>query len=158
MTGAAGHEERLPNDGLTPRPSSPGVSARMSRHPRRDTRPELRLRQALHRLGLRYRTHLPVPGAHRRSIDIAFTRRRVAVFVDGCFWHGCPAHGSKPAANRQWWEEKLASNIQRDADTGRILRLQGWAVIRIWEHTATQEAVQTVVKALESADASAGRG
>lgn len=89
-----------------PHASSAAVSARMSRHPRRDTGPELVLRRALHAAGLRYRVGYPVPGLPRRTIDIAFTRAKVAVFVDGCFWHGCEQHRTVPTANGAWWAEK----------------------------------------------------
>ena len=89
----------------------------MSVAPRRDTAPELALRRALHAAGYRYRVVHPVPGNRRRSIDIAFTRAGVAVFVDGCFWHGCPEHGTRPRANSDWWSTKLAANHARDEDT-----------------------------------------
>jgi DNA mismatch endonuclease (patch repair protein) len=81
-------------------PSSVQVSERMSKHPRRDTGPELELRRLLHTAGLRYRVQYPVPGWKRRTIDIAFTRRKVAVFINGCFWHGCTKHRGVPASNR----------------------------------------------------------
>jgi len=83
---------------------------------------------------MRYRVQLPVPGNRRRKIDIAFTRARVAIFVDGCFWHGCPEHGTRPATNREWWDWKLERNQDRDKDTDRLLADQGWRVIRVWEH------------------------
>jgi DNA mismatch endonuclease, patch repair protein len=106
----------------------------MSRQRTRDTAPELILRKRLHALGLRYRVSWPVPGIRRRSIDIAFTRARVAVFIDGCFWHGCPSHKNIPAANNAWWAAKLATNRARDAATGEHLQDLGWTVIRTWEH------------------------
>ncbi|WP_082570751.1 very short patch repair endonuclease [Cellulomonas sp. Root485] len=106
----------------------------MSLARRRDTAPELALRRALHALGLRYRVAFPVPGQRRRSIDVAFTRARVAVFVDGCFWHGCPLHGTSPRLNSRWWTQKLEANQARDQDTNRILGELGWIVIRVWEH------------------------
>lgn len=122
-------------------PSSAAVSARMSRHPRRDTRPELALRRGLHAAGHRYRVHYPVPGKPRRTIDIAFTRKRLALFVDGCFWHGCPEHGGIPSANSEWWREKLLKNKSRDANTDEHLRGLGWRVIRVWEHEGVGEAL-----------------
>jgi len=117
----------------------------MSRHPRRDTGPELHLRKLLHHAGLRYRVVYPVPGMPRRTIDIAFTRRRVAVFVDGCFWHGCPEHGSAPVANAEWWAAKLKRNAERDLETTAQLRRLGWQVIRLWEHESPEEMLHAVL-------------
>lgn len=131
-----------------PGASSPGVSARMSRAPRRDTAPELALRQVLHAAGLRYRVAYPVPGRSRRTIDIAFTKRKVAVFVDGCFWHGCPEHGTEPASNSEWWRTKLAANQARDLDTTRHLVADGWVVLRFWEHEAPDDSAHQVFRAL----------
>ncbi|MCL2092552.1 MAG: very short patch repair endonuclease [Micrococcales bacterium] len=102
--------------------------------PRRDTAPELALRRALHAAGLRYRVGFPVPGQRRRTIDVAFTRAQVAVFVDGCFWHGCPEHGTQPQSNSAWWTTKLSANQARDRDTDRVLAEAGWTVLRVWEH------------------------
>lgn len=118
----------------TPLASSPGVSARMSAQRRLDTRPELALRRLLHASGCRYRVQWRTPLLPRRSIDVAFPGRRVAVFVDGCFWHGCPEHGTQPKANGVWWSAKLRRNRERDADTDQVLRDAGWTVLRIWEH------------------------
>jgi DNA mismatch endonuclease (patch repair protein) len=131
-----------------PVPSSPEVSARMSRHPRRDTGPELALRRLLHAAGYRYRVVYPVPGLPRRSIDIAFTRARVAVFVDGCFWHGCAQHRQVPSSNKAWWAEKLDKNRARDEATTARLREAGWTVLRFWEHTAPMEALAVIVETL----------
>lgn len=122
-------------------------------HPRRDTGPELAVRRLLHAAGERYRVNYPVPGMPRRTIDIAFTRARVAVFIDGCFWHGCPDHGQFPASNREWWVDKLAKNQKRDADTSAVLIKVGWRVIRSWEHQAaadTAERIQLELRALRS--------
>lgn len=116
------------------RPTDQAFSAKMSSLARKDTAPELRLRAQLFRLGLRYRLQLPVPGSRRRRIDLAFTRQRVAVFIDGCYWHGCPEHGTRPARNREWWDWKIQRNRDRDADTNRVLTEQGWRVVRVWEH------------------------
>ena len=140
-----------------PGSSSPQVSARMSRAARRETAPELALRRALHADGYRFRVVHPVPGNRRRSIDIAFTRARVAVFVDGCFWHGCPEHGTQPRANSAWWTAKLAANRTRDADTDRLLREAGWQVVRVWEHEPVEQAVAAVVAALEGAGQANGQ-
>lgn len=92
------------------------------------------LRRELHARGLRYRVNFPLPGMPRRRADIAFTRAKVAVFVDGCFWHGCPEHGTAPKNNATWWATKLARNAERDRETDRHLRDAGWAVVRVWEH------------------------
>ena len=132
-----------------PGSSSPVVSARMSRQGRRDTGPEVALRRALHARGLRFRVVYPVPGQRRRTIDIAFTRRKVAVLVDGCFWHGCPEHGVKPRSNSSWWREKLAANHARDRDTDRLLGEAGWAVVRIWEHEPVERATRMVLDVVD---------
>lgn len=129
-------------------PSSPEVSAQMSRHPRRDTGPELELRRLLYAAGLRYRVQYPVPGFRRRTIDVAFTRSRVAVFIDGCFWHGCAEHRGVPASNHEWWRQKLTKNAARDAETDDHLRRHGWRVIRLWEHEVANDAFDRVLEAL----------
>jgi DNA mismatch endonuclease (patch repair protein) len=115
-------------------PSSPEVSAQMSRFPRRDTVPEVAVRRLLHARGLRYRVNVPVPGLPRRTIDVAFTRLKIAVFIDGCYWHGCPDHGRMPRSNREWWTEKLRRNKARDIQTASHLEGLGWAVLRFWAH------------------------
>src|SRR5690606_14685991 len=94
-------------------PSSPGVSARMSRQASKDTGAELAVRRLLHAAGLRYRVEYPVPGMARRRIDVAFTRAKVAVLIDGCFWHGCPEHATHPKSNADWWRTKLDRNMAR---------------------------------------------
>ncbi|MFI7596618.1 very short patch repair endonuclease [Actinoplanes sp. NPDC049681] len=127
-----------------PTPSSAGVSDRMSRQRRRDTTPEVAIRKLLHARGFRFRVTMPVPGMPRRSIDIAFTRARVAVFVDGCFWHVCPVHRTSPAANSDWWSKKLATNQERDVATNEHLRDLGWRVVRIWEHEDPNEAADRI--------------
>jgi DNA mismatch endonuclease (patch repair protein) len=132
-----------------PRPSSKAVSARMSKQKRRDTEPELQLRRALHAQGLRFRVCQKVPGYPRRTIDIAFTRRRVAVFVDGCFWHACPEHATWPIASQDWWARKLRANVERDRETDAALEAQGWLVVRVWEHEALGSVVQRITAALD---------
>lgn len=122
--------------GPHPGASSPSVRARMSTARRRDTKPELDVRRILHARGLRYRVNYPAPGLPRRTIDIAFTRSKVAVFLDGCFWHGCPEHATLPRANSGWWLVKLRQNVDRDANTNHVLELAGWRVLRYWEHEA----------------------
>lgn len=118
---------------------------------RRDTGAELALRRALHSRGLRYRVTYPVPGQRRRTIDVAFTRAKVAVFVDGCFWHGCPEHGTMPRSNSEWWTTKLAANHARDRDTDRVLEAQGWTVVRVWEHESPDLAAMRVVDIVNTA-------
>ncbi|MEV0135417.1 very short patch repair endonuclease [Dactylosporangium sp. NPDC050688] len=114
--------------------SSTRVSAQMSRHPRKDTQPELALRRLLFGRGFRYRVHRPVPGLPRRTVDVVFPRVKVAVFVDGCFWHGCPEHGMVPKSNREWWQKKLDGNRGRDLETSAHLVRLGWDVLRFWAH------------------------
>lgn len=116
----------------------------MSTARRRDTAPETALRRELHARGLRYRVAYPIPGQRRRTIDAAFTRARLAVFVDGCFWHGCPEHGNRPRANSAWWEAKLATNMERDRDTDRLLSELGWTVLRFWEHEDPLRAAEMI--------------
>ncbi|WP_181011384.1 very short patch repair endonuclease [Streptomyces sp. SM10] len=130
-------------------PSSPGVSARMSRQARRDTKPEVAVRKLLHAAGYRFRVNARVPSMPRRTIDIAFTRAKVAVMIDGCFWHGCPAHATQPKSNAQWWREKLDRNMARDRETTEHLTAAGWTVLRFWEHEAPDGAAELVAAAVE---------
>ena len=114
----------------------------------RDTKPELAVRRAVHALGLRYRVNArPVQG-FRRTADLLFTRVKVAVFVDGCFWHGCPDHHSVARTNADYWAQKVAKNRVRDRDTDRALREAGWTVVRIWEHESPDDAAQQVAAAV----------
>lgn len=116
----------------------------MQRQARRDTAPELVLRRELWRRGLRYRVDLaPLPGMRRRA-DLVFTRPRVAVYVDGCFWHRCPDHGTAPRSNRDWWAKKLDANVRRDRDTNSRLEAEGWRVVRVWSHEATKDAADRI--------------
>ena len=133
-----------------PKASSPGRSANMRAIRRTDTKPELALRRALHRLGYRFRKDYRLDLPERRvRPDIAFTARKVAVFVDGCFWHACPEHGSKPAVNQGYWNPKLLRNVERDRAADAALELAGWQVVRLWEHVPLDDAVAAVVTALE---------
>lgn len=129
--------------------TTPQTAARMSRQARRDTAPELALRRELHRRGLRYRVDHPLPGMPRRRADLLFPRAKVAVFVDGCFWHSCPVHGTKPANNGAWWAKKLRRNVERDLETDAALEAGGWKVLRFWEHTDTPSAAEIVVQAVQ---------
>lgn len=133
-----------------PQASTPGVANRMARQPRRDTLAEMLLRRELHRLGLRYRVDAPIPGMPRRRADLTFRGARLQVFVDGCFWHGCPEHGTAPKSNSAWWAAKLARNILRDRETDEFLEETGWAVVRVWEHDDLAEAVARIVHAVTS--------
>ena len=118
---------------------------------RTGTKPELALRSALHRKGYRFRKDYRLDLAEGKRVrpDIAFTARRVAVFVDGCFWHACPDHGSKPANNVWYWEPKLRRNVERDRAADAALLAAGWGVVRIWEHETIDAAVLAVLAALE---------
>ncbi|MFG2592886.1 very short patch repair endonuclease [Streptomyces sp. NPDC048438] len=133
----------------TAKPSSPGVSARMSRQARRDTAPEVAVRKLLHASGYRYRLNERVPHMSRRTIDIAFTRAKVAVFLDGCFWHGCPEHATQPKSNAEWWRQKLDRNMARDVETTEHLTAAGWTVLRFWEHEAPLRVAEQVAKAVD---------
>lgn len=101
---------------------------------RRDTQPEMAVRRLVHAAGLRYRVDSrPVPELNRRA-DLVFVTARVAVFIDGCYWHGCSEHGTTARTNAEYWSQKIARNQERDADTDSRLRASGWEVIRAWEH------------------------
>ena len=133
-------------------PSSAAASARMKANPGRDTSPERRLRSELHRRGYRFRVHRRlVLGATSVRPDILFPRERIAIYVDGCFWHGCPDHGTRPKANERFWAEKFAANAARDWRANEALRGAGWNVIRIWEHVGPAEAAERVAQALRAA-------
>ncbi|MGO8951042.1 MAG: very short patch repair endonuclease [Ktedonobacterales bacterium] len=131
----------------TPPPSDATKSMRANR--RRDTSPEMRLRRALHTMGYRYRVdmRLDVPG-RRVHADLVFTKTRVAVFVDGCFWHGCPEHCRMPSDPSGYWHAKLRRNVERDRAVSDALGAAGWRVVRIWEHTSIDQAVDQVRMAL----------
>jgi DNA mismatch endonuclease (patch repair protein) len=129
-----------------PPPSSELVSRRMRNTPSRDTPPELAIRRLLHARGLRYRVDVrPLKGLNRRA-DVVFAPAKVAIFVDGCFWHACPEHGSAPKANAEWWAEKLRTNVERDRDTDARLTAAGWTVLRIWEHEPPEAAAEFVAR------------
>lgn len=116
---------------------------------KRDTKPELQIRSILHRQGLRFRVdYRPLPELRTRA-DIVFTRRQVAVFIDGCYWHRCPTHGSWPKENAEWWRRKLETNVERDRRTTATLTSAGWTVLRIWEHEDPTEAATRVIDALK---------
>ena len=124
-----------------PVPLNAAVSAQMQRMPRSSTGPEILIRKELHRRGLRFRIGDRVlPGRP----DIVFTAARIAVFVDGCFWHSCPDHGILPKNNRDWWREKLARNVERDREKDAQLEEMGWTVVHVWEHEPPPTAADTI--------------
>jgi DNA mismatch endonuclease (patch repair protein) len=144
-------------DPVTAKPSSTAVSRRMARTRGFDNPRERAIRSALHRLGFRFRIHhRGIPGT-TRTIDIAFTRWRLAVFCDGCFWHGCPIHATHPKANAQFWRNKISTNISRDRDSDTRLNADGWTVFRTWEHESVDEVVAEVVRLLVSLGATGER-
>ena len=137
-------------------PSSAGVSERMSRVRRRDTAPELELRSELHRRGFRYRVdRRPLQGLPSRA-DIVFGPAKVAVYVDGCFWHSCPEPGTMPRSNEAFWQEKLSRNQERDATVNAALAAAGWTVVRVWEHEEIALAADRVEAAIRASLGSDG--
>src|SRR5579875_2509958 len=125
----------MPERWRAPFASSEAIHGRMSRLARKDTAPELLLRRELHRLGLRYYVHRRPLLELNRAADIVFPKAKVAVFVDGCFWHGCPSHGRRQHRINGWyWPEKIERNVARDRNTDERLQAAGWQVVRVWEH------------------------
>lgn len=131
-------------------PSSHDASRRMASVRQKGTQAEINLRNALHARGLRYRLHVPLLTKPRRSADIVFPRARVAVFVDGCFWHGCPEHASWPKSNADFWRGKIETNRSRDADTDQRLNALGWKTVRIWEHEDAREAADRIAELVDA--------
>ena len=126
--------------------SSKEVSERMKRMPTKDSKPELRLRKAIYGLGFRYRLHRKdLPG----KPDIAFGPAKVAVFVDGCFWHNCPEHGTIPKNNREWWLEKFQRNRERDTLKDEQLKEMGWLPVHVWEHEDPDTAARNIKKLIK---------
>lgn len=122
------------------------VSHRMSVTPQKNTSAEMAVRRRLHSMGFRYRVDYPVLQKPRRVADLVFSSIRIAVFVDGCFWHGCPRHGTWPKRNGDFWRQKILTNKARDRDTNVRLRALGWKVIRIWEHEDPENAAEKIAK------------
>lgn len=139
----------MPERWRTPFASSEAAHQKMSTLARRDTAPELAIRRVLHRRGLRYRVHRrPLPELARQA-DIVFPGAKVAVFVDGCFWHGCPEHGRREHRTNGWyWPNKIAANKDRDRGTDERLIAAGWAPVRIWEHEQPEAAADRVAGAI----------
>ncbi len=119
----------------------------MQRTKQRDTPGELALRSALTARGLRYRVHVSLP-VTRRHADVGFIGARLAVFIDGCFWHGCPSHGTWPKANGAWWRAKILANVARDRDTDARLKAAGWLVLRFWDHHDAGRAANRIERLL----------
>ena len=129
-----------------PPASSEAARAVMRANRATDTSPEIRVRSAVHALGLRFRKHrAPLSGLRCRA-DLVFPRERVAVFVDGCFWHGCAQHGRLPKTNRSYWRPKIGRNVARDRRNNQALAQAGWVVIRAWEHEAAGDVAQRVAE------------
>ncbi|NYI66114.1 DNA mismatch endonuclease (patch repair protein) [Spelaeicoccus albus] len=130
--------------------STPGVRSRMQLQRTRDTAPEMALRRILHSMGLRYRVDRSPLRGWRRRADIVFGPAKVAVFVDGCFWHGCPEHSRRETkSNPGYWSGKIARNRERDADTDARLADAGWTVLRVWEHESPVLAADLVAKTVK---------
>ena len=132
-------------------PSSPETSRRMAKVRQQGTDAEIALRSELYRRGLRYRVGYEVLKKPRRVADVAFPGLKIAVFVDGCFWHGCPEHATWPKRNAEFWRQKIKTNRLRDADTNSRLQKIGWTVLRFWEHESPIEASDRVAKAVAMA-------
>ena len=125
--------------------SSDAVRRSMQGNRSRDTSPELAVRRLLHAAGLRYRVNIRPLKSLRRTADVVFTRRKIAVFIDGCFWHGCPDHYVIPKTNVHYWSPKIETNLARDADTSAQLREAGWTVLRFWEHQPPAEVAEQIM-------------
>jgi DNA mismatch endonuclease (patch repair protein) len=137
--------------------SSPGRRRIMQANRSRDTGPELALRRLLHAQGLRYRVAArPLKGV-RRTADIVFGPARVAVFVDGCFWHSCPDHATNPQTNSRYWAPKLKRNVERDRETDELLAAAGWLPVRVWEHEDPEEAAKRIAETVEERRQGTGR-
>jgi DNA mismatch endonuclease (patch repair protein) len=135
-----------------PSPTSPAVTARMKANRSRDTGPELGLRRMLHRAGYRYRVNkkVSIEGHKPINVDVVFPGKKLAVFVDGCFWHGCEVHRSVPVSNEAYWRPKLARNIERDREVTACLERAGWTVVRVWEHENVSEAAGRIMSYLNA--------
>ncbi len=129
--------------------TSPATSRRMAKQRTRDTYPELAVRRELHRRGLRYRVQRPVLSGTRRKADIVFGPSKVAVFVHGCFWHGCPEHMTWPKSNQEFWKNKIERNMERDKETIELLRSESWEAVVIWEHENPIDAANRVFELVE---------
>ena len=135
-----------------PTPTTPAAANRMRANRRSDTQPEVLLRSLLHRSGLRFRKDHPIRLSTGRVVraDIAFPSKRIAVFVDGCFWHSCPMHGTIPKSNQDYWVPKLKQNVDRDKLVNQLLESAGWRVVRIWEHADQETARSEIMPLLQA--------
>jgi DNA mismatch endonuclease, patch repair protein len=131
-------------------PSSPEASLRMSRVRQSNTASEVALRRELHARGLRYRVQRVVLTRPRRVADIVFVAPKIALFVDGCFWHGCPLHATWPKRNAEFWRTKIVANQGRDRDTDARLRADGWEIVRVWAHETPHEAASRIAKVVRA--------
>ncbi len=123
----------------------------------RDTQPELRVRSLVHKDGLRYRVNTRPLTKLRRTADMVFGPARVAVFLDGCFWHKCPQHFVSPQSNTDYWREKIARNVVRDAETVRLLEDEGWVALRFWEHEDPRAAADEIIQVVAARRSSIGK-
>lgn len=130
--------------------SSAGTRRSMKGNRSKNTSPEVAIRRRLHASGLRYRLHVALLAGSRRSADIVFPRQRVAVFVDGCYWHGCPEHYTVPRANAAFWRAKVQDNRARDLDTTSRFQEEGWTVLRVWEHESPEQAASRIEQVVRS--------
>lgn len=127
-----------------PKPSSSAAKSRMEAAKPKNTLPEIKLQTALAELGINFETDVkPIEDLHRRA-DVLIREGKIAIFVDGCFWHGCPIHGTQAKANAEFWADKIKRNQERDLDTNEHLEAAGWTVIRIWEHEDPNDAAKQI--------------
>jgi DNA mismatch endonuclease (patch repair protein) len=132
-----------------PHPTSAAAAAALRGSRKRDTKPELAIRALLHKRGMRFRVDFALSvGELRVQPDIVFPRARVAIFVDGCFWHKCPLHGNTPRRNTHYWGPKLARNVMRDRAVDNELSEAGWRVLRFWEHVPAEDVTDAVAEAI----------
>lgn len=137
-------------DSYEPWASSPASRAVMQGNRRRDTKPEMAVRRLVHARGLRYRVDAkPIPQLNRRA-DLVFTRTKVAVFIDGCYWHGCPEHGTTAKKNANYWGPKILRNQERDRETDHLLTDAGWTIVRVWEHEPPEAVAAQIIEAVSA--------
>ena len=131
--------------------SSPATRKSMQGNRSRDTKPEMAVRSAVHRRGIRFRVSARPQPELARTADLVLRKTRIAVFVDGCFWHGCPDHHTQPATNSRYWADKIARNVERDSETTAYLQQTGWTVLRFWEHEDPEAVADQVQQAVQAA-------
>ena len=131
--------------------SSPGNRKSMQGNRGRDTKPEMAVRSAVHRRGIRFRVSARPQREFPRTADLVLRKSRIAVFVDGCYWHGCPDHRTQPATNVEYWANKIARNIERDGETTDYLEQAGWTVLRFWEHEDPETVADCVQNSVRAA-------